>query len=335
MNNLKAMKNEKSCIDSSQTSERSTPIQCLWSRGENDNRIYVKRDDLIPFSFGGNKARKAQNFFREIDGGLYDCVVTYGSSSSNHCRIVANMCSARGLMCHIIGPEESSYETSNTKMMRLFGANITSVPVEEVHDMIESKISELKEKGKCPYFIPGGGHGILGTQAYIECYDEIKQWEQEHNEFFDYIFLASGTGATQAGLICGQLICGDNRRIVGISVARKNPYGRNVILDSIREYVNKNELPISEKDIQEKTVFCDDYIGSGYGATTCEIDNIIRENLLLYGIPMDHTYVGKAFAGMKQFLEKFEIQNQKILFIHTGGTPLFYDDLAHFCVEKE
>ena len=43
--------------------------------------IYIKREDLIPFSFGGNKARKAELFFREIDAGQYDCVVTYGSSS--------------------------------------------------------------------------------------------------------------------------------------------------------------------------------------------------------------------------------------------------------------
>ena len=31
------------------------------------NNIYIKRDDLFPFSFGGNKARKAVNFFKEID----------------------------------------------------------------------------------------------------------------------------------------------------------------------------------------------------------------------------------------------------------------------------
>lgn len=32
------------------------------------NRLYIKREDLIPYSFGGNKARKAAKFFSEIDG---------------------------------------------------------------------------------------------------------------------------------------------------------------------------------------------------------------------------------------------------------------------------
>lgn len=31
-----------------------------------NNIIYIKRDDLIPISFGGNKARKAINFFARL-----------------------------------------------------------------------------------------------------------------------------------------------------------------------------------------------------------------------------------------------------------------------------
>ncbi|MDI9487229.1 MAG: 1-aminocyclopropane-1-carboxylate deaminase, partial [Bacillota bacterium] len=36
-----------------------------------NNEIYIKREDLLPFSFGGNKARKAQLFFDEIIKGNY------------------------------------------------------------------------------------------------------------------------------------------------------------------------------------------------------------------------------------------------------------------------
>ena len=53
-----------------------TPLYFLFS-DSNKNNIYIKRDDLIPISFGGNKARKAMNFFKEIDQGEFDCVVTY------------------------------------------------------------------------------------------------------------------------------------------------------------------------------------------------------------------------------------------------------------------
>lgn len=61
--------------------------------------------------------------------------------------------------------------------------------------------------------------------------------EQKHSIHFDYIFFASGTGTTQAGLVCGQIMNHDKRNIIGISIARKNPRGRDVVIKSIREYL--------------------------------------------------------------------------------------------------
>ena len=292
----------------------------------------MKREDLIPFSFGGNKARKAQLFFKEIDNGNYDCVVTYGSGSSNHCRIVANECCRRNMDCYIISPEEASDPTFNSQMMELFGAEITTVPVNQVHDTIENKLSELKTNGKRPYFIEGGGHGNIGTEAYVRCYDEIREYEEAEETHFDYIFFASGTGTTHAGFVCGQLLNGDERQIIGISIARKNPRGRNVVLDSIRAYLgdkvdaDNSSVDITEDIIQAATVFIDDYT-DGYGKDDNRVTDTIETVLKTYGIPLDATYTGKAFMGMTEYIRKQQITGKNILFIHTGGTPLFFDDL--------
>ena len=285
------------------------------------NHLFVKREDFIPFSFGGNKARKTQLFFREIDNGDFDCVVTYGSGSSNHCRVVANECCRRGMKCCIISPQEASKSTFNSQMMELFGAEITTVPVSDVHDTIEKKLSELKCEGLHPYFIEGGGHGNIGTKAYVQCYQEIKEQEENMGIHFDYIFFASGTGTTHAGLVCGQILNRDDRKIIGISIARKNPRGRNVVLDSIRAYLGDKAL---EDEIQEKTTFIDDYT-SGYGQQDVRIKHTIDTVLKTYGIPLDVTYTGKAFMGMTEYIK--DIQDKNILFIHTGGTPLFFDEL--------
>ena len=285
------------------------------------NHLWIKRDDLIPFSFGGNKARKAELFFNEIDKGDYDCVVTYGSSSSNHCRVVANECCRRGLKCYIISPDEASEPTFNSQMMDLFGAEINTVPVSDVRDTIESKITELKAMGLNPYFIEGGGHGNIGTEAYVQCYQEIKEYEKDHSIHFDYVFFASGTGTTQAGLVCGQLLSGDERKIIGISIARKNPKGRDVVLNSIRSYLGSK---VSEEQIQFATIFVDDYT-TGYGKDDSRVNQVILNVLKKYGIPLDSVYTGKAFMGMTEYLR--EINDNNVLFIHTGGTPLFFDDM--------
>jgi len=358
----------------------NTPLNWLGKMGNND--LYIKREDLIPYSFGGNKARKGFLFFEDIDSGDYDCVVTYGSSHSNHCRIIANMAAKRKMPCYIIGPSEVSEITSNRQVIQMFGAEFTFVPVDKVHDTIENKLAELKAQGKKPYFIPGGGHGNIGTQAYVDCYKEIAEYEQANDIKFDYIFFASGTGTTHAGLVVGQMMeeaeaelagnqadkvaesglannqaekvaeagfvgktdksdlgAGDvlhfrkNRDIVGISIARKNPRGRDVVLDSVKDYLKEYPLP-SEFDkptvafgIEERTIFIDDYTGDGYGQNNEEIQDTIKTVMIEYGIPLDSTYTGKAFLGMTKYIEKEEIEGKNILFIHTGGTPLFFDDL--------
>lgn len=296
-----------------------TPIQFLGE--EQGNKLYIKRDDLIPYSFGGNKARKGFLFFKEIDKGGHDCVVTYGSSHSNHCRIISNMTAARKIPCYLIEPEAVSDTTFNSKFMKLFGAKIITVSVENVHETIENKLEELRDNGKNPYFIPGGGHGNIGTEAYVQCYEEIKNYEKENGLFFDYIFFASGTGTTHAGLVCGQIKNQDSRKIIGISIARKNPRGRDVVIDSIKEYMHG----MDESEVQAKTIFIDDYTGEGYGKESTEITEIIHDTMIRYGIPFDSTYTGKAFLGMKKYIEKEKIKDKNILFIHTGGTPLFFD----------
>lgn len=304
----------------------NTPIH-LIDCVEN-NTLYIKREDMLPFSFGGNKARKAQLFFEEADRGQYDCVVTYGSSSSNHCRIVSNLAAARGMTCYIISPKEAQEETYNSRLMEAFGAEVTVCPVTQVSETIENKLNTLREQGRHPYFIAGGGHGNIGTQAYVDCYEEIRQYEWANHIHFDYIFHASGTGTTQAGLVCGQLICRDKRKIVGISIARKNPRGRNVVLESVRDYLLAKNVDIPDETIEKATVFTDEYTGTGYAGTSEAVSAVIETVMKRYGIPLDTTYTGKAFAGMLEYLKREQIAGKNILFIHTGGTPLFFDYLS-------
>lgn len=299
-----------------------TPIQKL--NCENGNDFFIKRDDLLPFSFGGNKARKAVYFFEDIEKNNADCIVTYGSSSSNHCRIIANTAASMGYKCVIISPAENEEITFNLKMMNFFGADIIRCPITDVSATIDKTILELKSEGFNPYFIMGGGHGNLGTRAYVDCFSEITKYERQNNIKFDYIFHASGTGTTQAGLICGKLLCKSNAEIIGISIARSNPRGGQVVLDSVNDYMKNHTL---NTDYTEHLNFVDDYVSGGYGKYNSEIDETIRKVLIKYGIPLNRTYTGKAFWGMKKYLEKEVVKNKKILFIHTGGTPLFFDYL--------
>ena len=75
-------------------------------------------------------------------------------------------------------------------------------------------------------------------------------------------------------------------------------------------------------------IFTDAYRCGGYGAYTEKVKETIDYVMHREGIPMDTTYVGKAFCGMLGFVKEQNIKDKKILFIHTGGCPLFFDKLA-------
>lgn len=290
----------------------------------NDNNLYIKRDDLLPFSFGGNKARKASYFFEEILNGGFDTVVTYGSSSSNHCRVVTNACAKYKLKCYIISPEENYSETFNSLLVKKFGAEIIKAPLDKISETIDELMNELSKKGK-PYFIAGGGHGNLGAKAYVDAYKEICNYEKENNIYFDYIFHASGTGTTQAGLICGAVLEKDtDRKIVGISIARKNPRGKQVVEQSVEDYLKS----VGYNSDMPNVIFDDSYICGGYGEYNEQIVKCIDNIMAKEGIPLNKTYSGKAFWGMTEYIKKNSITGKNILFINTGGAPLFFDDLG-------
>ena len=291
---------------------------------KNENQIYIMRDDLIPFSFGGNKARKAKYFFKEILDNDYNYVITYGSAGSNHCRIIANLAKKYNLKCTIISTEKEEI-TNNKIMCEIFGVGFVYCDVEDVKKTIDEQIKLKLEMGYKPYFIQGGGHGNLGTQAYVDAFKEIVDFEDVNNIKFDYIFLASGTGTTQAGLVVGKIINNSKVKIVGISIARPLPRGRDVVVESVEDYIKENNInyEFEEDDI----VFVDKYICGGYGKYNKEIEETIIDFLENEGIPLDTTYTGKAFWGMKQYIKENDIKNKNILFIHTGGTPIFFDFL--------
>lgn len=290
----------------------------------NNNEFFIKREDSFPFSFGGNKSRKGMLFWKEIKKNKSDYIVTYGSSSSNHCRVIANIAVSEGLPCCIISPKEIADETFNKKLMEKFGAKIIFTEIKNVRETIDKTLEDLKKEGFNPFFIQGGGHGNTGTRAYVECFEEILEYEEKMGIKFDYIFHASGTGTTQAGLVCGKILKKDSKKIIGISIARKNPYGKNVVKESVIEFLG-NTYP--EEFIDENIIFIDEYLAEGYGKANKEIRKTINDIMKKYGLPLDKTYTGKAFWGMQEYIKKNNIKDKKILFIHTGGTPLFFDDL--------
>ena len=303
----------------------NTPLHYLGE--ESGNRIYVKREDLYPLAMGGNKARIASEYFREIDTGGFDCVVTCGGIGSNLCRVTAQLAAARGMRCVLLLHTGQERDSFNRRLASFSGAETVLCPPERLGKAIGDRLEQLRNAGTRPFFIPGGGRGVPGTRAYAACWREIREDAAGTVPAFDYVFLPSGTGTTQAGLVCGKLVWGDACRIVGVSVARSAEKGRPVILGNVREYFACRNRPVPEEALEEAVIFEDAYTGGGYGRGDCSAT--VRDVWNQYGLPLDNTYTGKAFRGMREYLKTRRITGQNVLFINTGGIPLLFDDLLY------
>lgn len=291
---------------------------------DKENEIFIKRDDLLPFSFGGNKVRIAQEFFADMEAQGKNCLVGYGNARSNLCRVLANMSYAKTGkegFCHIISPADDDgtvVETYNRLIAQSCGAVIHSCTKQNVAETVTSVLKQCEEEGMKPYYIYGDatGHGneAVPVRAYVKVYQEIAGK-------YDYIFLATGTGMTQAGLIAGKMLRHGSENIVGISIARQ----KEREIPVIQNYLNNYIASIGKTCPSEEVYLEDDYIGSGYGSHDEKISETIQMMMKRYGIPLDTTYTGKAFYGMLDFLKRKKIKGKRVIFIHTGGAPLFFD----------
>lgn len=310
-------------------------IELLAYPNDNGNQFYIMREDLLPFSLGGNKVRIGREFFKDMKRKGGDCMLVYGSSSSNLCRVLANLCRSEGIPCCMISSSEegeSPKETNNSRLMEWLGAEIIPCKKQEIAQTVEMTMGRLREKGYRPYYIYGNKFGTgnegVPVQAYVNAYEEICAYEEDTGIHFDYIFFPSGTGATQSGLVSGSILRRDSRRIMGVMISsREEERAERIVWEGIREYFSQRGLPLSEED-RRRICLLDQYRAGGYGQYNEEILQEIREMFCMNGIPMDPTYTGKAFWGMKKYLREEEIADSRILFIHTGGTPLFYDCLG-------
>lgn len=314
----------------------NTPIHPITPLHDTGNEIYMKRDDLQPFSFGGNKVRIAQKIIMDMLDEGCDVLITYGSKLSNLCRVTTNLCCALGIECYMISVTDDDHGCArafNGTMTELFGAKIVTCAKADVDTVLKDLQDKLAGEGKKSYFV-NDPHAITAEcTAYRDTYAEIHDYQVKTGLYFDYIFTACGMGTTQGGLIIGKLLHPDYKKagmpdpkIVGISTARLYERGIMKLNEHITNYFNRYEsCQPDPKAVKEELNFTADYLCGGYGLHDDEIKNNCVEMMRKNGIELDPTYTGKAYTGLEKYLKENNITGKKVLYIHTGGSPLYFD----------
>ena len=281
-------------------------------------RVLVKRDDAIPFGFGGNKVRKLAIVVAEAVASGADTLITVGGVQSNHARATAATAAKLGLRCHLVANgTKPDRPTGNALLDGLLGAEIEYVAARADRVPTMKRIAErVRAAGGRPVEIPLGASTPEGAIGFIRAIGEMLQQGVRP----DVIVHATSSGGTQAGLVAGCALHGLRTRVVGVSA--DDPAAD--IERTVRSIIAGMSEPLGEwldgvsRDV---TVEVDDtFVGGGYGVPTPASIEAQQLAARTEAIFVDHTYTAKALAALIAYVRDGRIPaDATVLFWHTGG----------------
>lgn len=309
-----------------------TPIEPLerLSAHLGGPNLFIKRDDLLGLTAGGNKTRKLEFLVADALARGADTLITTGAVQSNHCRLTLAAAVHEGLACRLVLEQRvpGSYDpeaSGNNFLYRLLGVEkITVVDAgTDLSAAMRREADELEAEDRQAYVIPGGGSTPLGALGYVACAEEVLAQTFDQGLELDHIVVASGSGGTHSGLVAGVVGTNANIPITGISVRAEASAQEARILELAR---GTAELAGVEGELTPGSVtVLDDYVGPGYSLPTEGMVEAVKLFASLEGILLDPVYTGKAAAGLIDLVRRGRFErDENVLFVHTGGSPALY-----------
>lgn len=290
--------------------------------------LWIKRDDLTGFAFGGNKGRKLEYLMADVLDQGAEVVVTCGATQSNFVRQLGAACSRYGILCvaaTMVLPFEDappsgrrlSAGSGNVVLDQILGVDLRIYrdgTWEELFGLAEKLALEYEAKGARVYRIPIGGSAPLGAYAFYEASKELAA----QAEPFDHIVFASSSGSTHTGLAYG--LYGSSTQLTGIACDPEP----EIAEDFARLAAGLEKLVGLGRVLRAEDFRLDfRFVGAGYGVPDEQSETIIALVARLEGIFLDPIYSGKAFTGLLGLLGGGKVSG-RVLFWHTGGTPTLF-----------
>ena len=274
-----------------------------------DVALYVKRDDLIHPDISGNKWRKLKFNIEKYKQNKYDSILTFGGAYSNH--IAATAKAGQELNIPTIGiiRGDELNENSNDTLKKAHenGMKLVFVSRSKYSERYERIChEELRAEFGNTLIVNEGGANFYGVLGCAEILNEI-DFEP------DYVYTASGTGTTAAGL----LLSSTQTKIVSVPVFKNG----NFIKDEVRNLLGQFQL--SPEDLQDKmnvlSLNLDAHFG-GYGKFNTELIHFINSFYDESFIKLDQIYTAKMMFALLNDIQSGKIKaGSQVVALHTGG----------------
>jgi 1-aminocyclopropane-1-carboxylate deaminase/D-cysteine desulfhydrase-like pyridoxal-dependent ACC family enzyme len=287
--------------------------------------VWIKREDLLPLAFGGNKLRNLEFLVGAALAEGADTLVTSGRRWSNHARLTAAAGARAGLEVHLIltGPALDP-PGPNQRLDELLGAvvHVTDGPEREEREaLVEAVTGRLRDAGRRPYVVGVGGSGALGAAGQVLAALEALEQAAAFGMAFDSIVVPSATGGTQAGLLAGLRLGGSEATVEGVAVAHPAATLRPAIEATLAALGTRLGRVLDPAEVR----LDDAERGPGYGRPTAAAEEATRLLARTEGLLVDPIYTAKALAALVRRVRAGELDGRTVLFWHAGGTPGLFE----------
>ncbi len=290
--------------------------------------VWVKREDLLPLAFGGNKLRNLEFLVGAALAEAADTVLTSGRRWSNHCRLTAAAGAKAGLAVEIVlsGPALTP-PGPGVRLMTSLGAVVHQLVGEDraARDAeVERVAADIRARGGRPYVIGVGGSGVVGAWGQVLAGLELFDQADAAGLAVDRIVLPSATGGTQAGLIVAAARRSPRTRVAGMVVAR--PISE--LHPAIDSMVAGLAALVGDENATTSLIDLDaSQLGAGYGRPTASAAEAADLLARSEGILVDPIYTAKALAGLIAAVRAGAWDGERIVFWHAGGLPGIFEPL--------
>ena len=289
--------------------------------------LWIKRDDCTGLSSGGNKTRKLEFLMADALQNKADTIITQGATQSNHARQTTAIAAKLGLDCHVLLEDRVGYEdeayvyNGNVLLDQLHGSSISKRPANtDMNAAMEDLAHRLRDDGKIPYIIPGGGSNEIGALGYVDAAIELMTQANGRSLRTDHLVHATGSSGTQAGLVLGMEAMNSGIPVYGIGVRADKQKQEEMVFSlagRTAEYMGLNSNIVQ----RDKVVANSDYVGEGYGLPTTAMAEAVKLMARYEGILLDPVYSGKGFSGLVDLIRKGHFKKgENVVFLHTGGS---------------
>lgn len=301
--------------------------------------LWIKREDLGPLAFSGNKLRNLEFLLGAAIAAGVDTIVTSGRRWSNHCRLTAAAGARLGLRVDIVVSGPVVEHSPNLELIRLLGATVHQAGTdgrEEREALVAQVAADAERSGRRVKVVPVGGSDAAGAWGQVLGAIEADEQTAANGFRADAIVLPSATGGTQAGLGVGCAIAAERAgtgrqgaaptRVIGIAVAHP--------VDQLRPHVEELTAELRAMagitpapDALAALEFDGTQLGPGYGVPTSASEEAASLLARTEGVLVDPVYTAKGLAGLIGLVRAGALDGRRAIFWHGGGLPALFEPL--------